>query len=80
MTDQAPVAIVTAASKGMGAAIARELAGRGYRLVLMARSEGIEALADELGGAALRGSVTEPPIWSASWRSPWNASAASMRW
>jgi NAD(P)-dependent dehydrogenase (short-subunit alcohol dehydrogenase family) len=60
MTDQAPVAIVTAASKGMGAAIARELAGRGYRLVLMARSEGIEALADELGGAALRGSVTEP--------------------
>ena len=60
MTDQAPVAIVTAASKGMGAAIARELAGRGYRLVLMARSEGVEALADELGSAALRGSVTEP--------------------
>jgi NAD(P)-dependent dehydrogenase (short-subunit alcohol dehydrogenase family) len=59
MTDQAPVAIVTAASKGMGAAIARELAGRGYRLALMARSEGIKTLADELGGVALRGSVTE---------------------
>ena len=59
MTDQAPVAIVTAASKGMGAAIARELATRGYRLALMARSEGIETLADELGGVALRGSVTE---------------------
>lgn len=59
MTDQAPVAIVTAASKGMGAAIARELAARGYRLALMARSEGIETLADELGGVALRGSVTD---------------------
>jgi NAD(P)-dependent dehydrogenase (short-subunit alcohol dehydrogenase family) len=50
---------VTAASKGMGAAIARELAGRGYRLALMARSEGINALASELGGVALQGSVIE---------------------
>lgn len=60
MTAASPVAIVTAASKGMGAAIARELAGRGYRLALMARSEGINALASELGGVALQGSVTEP--------------------
>jgi len=59
MTAASPVAIVTAASKGMGAAIARELAGRGYRLALMARSEGINALASELGGVALQGSVTE---------------------
>ena len=34
------VAIVTAASKGMGAAIARELHDRGYRLALMARCAG----------------------------------------
>ena len=59
MTAASPVAIVTAASKGMGAAIARELAGRGYRLALMARSEGINALASELGGVALQGSVIE---------------------
>jgi NAD(P)-dependent dehydrogenase (short-subunit alcohol dehydrogenase family) len=55
-----PVAIVTAASRGMGAACARELAGRGYRLVLLARSADVEALADELGAVAVRGSVTDP--------------------
>jgi NAD(P)-dependent dehydrogenase (short-subunit alcohol dehydrogenase family) len=59
MTD-APVALVTAASRGIGAACARELAGRGYRLVLLARSEAVTALAEELDGVAVRGSVTEP--------------------
>ena len=59
MTPSAPVAIVTAASKGMGAEIARELARRGYRLALMARSESIQDLARDLGGLALQGSVTE---------------------
>lgn len=54
----APVAVVTAASRGIGAACARELAGRGYRLALMARSEGVTTLAAELGGVAVRGSVT----------------------
>lgn len=33
----APVAIVTGASRGLGLAIARELAGRGCRLVICAR-------------------------------------------
>ncbi|HEY0845302.1 MAG TPA: SDR family oxidoreductase [Noviherbaspirillum sp.] len=51
------VAIVTAASRGMGAACAAELAARGYRLVLMSRSEEVHALADSLGGIALRGST-----------------------
>src|SRR4029434_8846921 len=53
----APVALVTAASKGMGAACARELASRGYRVSLMARGPEVEALARELGGGATRGSV-----------------------
>ncbi len=52
-----PVAMVTAASKGMGAACARELASRGYRVSLMARGPEVEALARELGGGATRGSV-----------------------
>lgn len=55
-----PVALVTASSKGMGEAIARELRGRGYDLALMARSERIVALANELGGVSLQGSVTDP--------------------
>ena len=60
MTRASPVAIVTAASKGMGAAIARTLAAKGYRLALLARSEEILGLAKELGATALQGSVTEP--------------------
>lgn len=53
------VAIVTAASKGMGAACARDLSARGYQLVLMARSDAIHEIADELGAVAYQGSVTE---------------------
>ena len=52
-----PVALITAASKGMGAACARELARRGYRVALLARSEGVEAVARELDGLAVRGDV-----------------------
>jgi NAD(P)-dependent dehydrogenase (short-subunit alcohol dehydrogenase family) len=54
------VAIVTAASRGIGEAVARELAARGYRLGLMSRSAGSVELAAELGGLGVRGSVTEP--------------------
>ncbi|CAN0628010.1 3-oxoacyl-(Acyl-carrier-protein) reductase [Burkholderia multivorans] len=53
------VAVVTAAGKGMGAAIARELAATGYRVALMSPSGGAAALAGELGGFGLEGSVTE---------------------
>lgn len=53
------VVIVTAAGSGMGAACARELAGRGYGVALMSPSGRAERLAEELGGLGLTGSVTE---------------------
>jgi NAD(P)-dependent dehydrogenase (short-subunit alcohol dehydrogenase family) len=55
MTDR-PVAIVTAAGSGMGAAIARELAGRGYAVAILSSSGKGEALAKELGGVGVTGS------------------------
>ena len=54
------VAVVTAGGKGMGAAIARALAARDYALVLMSPSGSAEALAEELGGIGVDGSVTRP--------------------
>ena len=53
------VAVITAASKGMGAASARELAKVGYKVVRMARSEEILSLAESLGGKGMQGSVTD---------------------
>lgn len=54
------VAIITAAGRGMGAAIARELAAGGYALSLLTVSGAAVDLADELGGIGMRGSVSEP--------------------
>jgi len=54
------VAVITAASKGMGAACAKELAQRGYDLVLMSRSDAVLELADTLKGFGLQGDVTNP--------------------
>jgi NAD(P)-dependent dehydrogenase (short-subunit alcohol dehydrogenase family) len=53
------VALVTAAGKGMGAAIAKELASTGYRVALMSPSGSAVKLAAELGGFGIAGSVTE---------------------
>lgn len=53
MTDK--VCLITGGGRGMGAAVAREMAGRGYRLALMSPSESCERLAAELGGMARRG-------------------------
>jgi uncharacterized protein len=49
----AQVALVTGASSGIGAEIAKQLSQRGYELILVARrSERLEQLASELPGAA----------------------------
>jgi NAD(P)-dependent dehydrogenase (short-subunit alcohol dehydrogenase family) len=52
------VAIVTAAGRGMGAAIARELAADGFKLALMSPSGAAQELAESLQGVGLTGSVT----------------------
>ena len=54
------VAIITAASKGMGAACATELAQRGYDVVLMSRSDAVLELADKLQGTGIQGDVMDP--------------------
>jgi NAD(P)-dependent dehydrogenase (short-subunit alcohol dehydrogenase family) len=56
----AKVAIITAAGKGVGAAIAQELAAAGYRVSLLSNSDGALKLSQELGGIGMTGSVTEP--------------------
>ncbi len=53
------VAIITAAGKGVGAALATELAASGYKVSLLSNSGGALKLAAELGGIGLTGSVTE---------------------
>ncbi len=64
MPPDAPVAIVTGASRGLGLALARELARRGWRLVIDARgAEALELARAELAShadvTALAGDVAE---------------------
>ncbi len=59
MSGDGKVALILGGGRGMGAAIARELAARGYRLALMSPSESCEQLATALNGVARRGSAAE---------------------
>jgi len=65
MPKNAPVAIVTGASRGLGLALARELAARGWRLVIDARgADALERARAELAERttvdAVPGDVTDP--------------------
>jgi len=62
-TLEARVALVTGAARGIGAAIARVLAGEGARVVCLDRPEesaSLGALAHEIEGMALLADVTDP--------------------
>ena len=53
MTDK--TCLIIGGGRGMGAATAREMHDRGYKLALMSPSDSCENLAEELGGIARRG-------------------------
>lgn len=57
-----PVALITGGSKGLGHALASALTGRGWRVILDARSSAaLSAVASELAGSIpIRGDVTDP--------------------
>lgn len=58
MKADRPVGLITAASRGIGAACARRLAAEGYAVVLLARSPEVEDMAKALGGVGVVGSVS----------------------
>ena len=56
------VALVTGGGRGIGADVARELAGAGARVAVAARTrEQVDAVADEIGGLALQVDVADEP-------------------
>jgi NAD(P)-dependent dehydrogenase (short-subunit alcohol dehydrogenase family) len=56
-----PTALITGASRGLGLALARELARRSWRVVIDARgAEDLEAARAELNATALPGDVADP--------------------
>jgi short-subunit dehydrogenase len=53
--------LITGGSQGIGSHLAREVAMRGARVTLVARSSGkLQAMADEVGGAALPRDLSDP--------------------
>ncbi len=55
-----PVAVVTAASRGIGAACARRLSADGYDVAVMSRSEAVHSIAAEVDGLSFQGDLTIP--------------------
>ena len=76
-----PVALLTAAGSGIGAAAARKLAAEGWQVAILSSSGRGEALAAELGGLGVTGSNqrTERPA-APGGRRAGSAGAASTRW
>ena len=72
-------AVVTGASSGIGAEIARLLAGRGHRVVLVARTEDkLRALADEITASGGRADVLTVDLGDRSARAALKARVAKL--
>ena len=78
MKNEKPVVLITAASKGIGHAIAEHLAAKDWTPVLLARSGSIVEIGQQLGGLGIQGSVSISTISRVLPRLRSSATAASM--